>query len=232
MHTLLLSDVGVDDRLTVTGEERAHAVKVKRVREGERVRVLNGRGLALVCEVEFTGRELGLRVLERAESAPVRPSVHVFAPAPKGGRAGDMVDMLCQVGAASWTPVRTEFSGPEITEAKLARMERVVDEALKQCLRPWRMEIHPPVDLADALEAPDGEPVILAHQDGERGAAAPECDACRVLIGPEGGFTDEEIARARSAGALLRCFGPHVLRVEVAAVVACAATLSNLTCAS
>jgi 16S rRNA (uracil1498-N3)-methyltransferase len=227
MHTLLLSDVGDSDRLTVTGDERAHAVKVKRVREGDRVRVLNGRGLVLVCEVEFTGRELGLRVLERKESEPAHPHVHVFAPAPKGGRAGDMVDMLCQVGAASWTPLRTEFSGPEITEAKLARMERVVDEAIKQCLRPWRMEVRPPVELLEALAAPEAEPVILAHQDGERSASPLAGDSCRILVGPEGGFTDEEIAQARNAGASIRCFGPHVLRVEVAAVVGAAWAISS-----
>jgi 16S rRNA (uracil1498-N3)-methyltransferase len=111
---------------------------------------------------------------------------------------------------------------------KLDRLRRHAEESLKQCGRAWLMEIGEATTFADALASrssliladASGGPFSLVHHD-QTNAATPR-DPITLLIGPEGGFSPEEIASARHARATIASFGMHVMRIEVAAVAACA----------
>lgn len=226
-HTLYLNGLDPEqDRILVTGEEADHARRVKRLAQGQRVSVLNGRGWILEAEVLEAKRDLALAVVSRERAAPVSPRVEVFAPTPKGPRASDLVDALTQVGAAMWAPLECARSVVEPREGKLARLDRVSHEACKQALRPWTMDIGARTGLDDALSAPDGARLVLADADAppyERSGAP----CVRLLVGPEGGFTPEERERAAQAGAIAARFGPHVMRIEVAAPVCAAIVLDR-----
>lgn len=93
-------------------------------------------------------------------------------------------------------------------------------EACKQCGRNRLLDIAPPRSLADVLAAaPADARILLADPRGEPLDATPETTAMIIgLVGPEGGFTAEEIAAADRAGGRRIALGPHVLRVETAAV--------------
>lgn len=209
------------DRMTITGDEAAHALRVKRVRVGERVLVLNGAGGAWLARVEEARAALALRIEERQPIEPVIPAVQVFAAAPKGPRAGDMVDLLSQVGAESWTLLAADRAGGGATAQRMNRLERVAQAACKQCRRAWTLRLDGPASLEAALSAEAGERVVLA--DGAAPAyVASGAARVRLLVGPEGGWSDAERRRARDAGATLASFGPHVMRIEAAAAVAVA----------
>lgn len=237
-HVLWMAGADLSgERLVVTGEEARHALRVKRVREGEEVLCLTGAGLTARAVVERAWRDLELRIVSRGEAPRVGPFVDVWAPAPKGPRAADMVDMLTQVGAGAWTPMRTERTEQDVSAARESRLERVAAEACKQSQRAWAMELRPAGRFDEALAgesgggAPDGAGVVvLADASGEaflhaaRGVPAPE--GVRLLIGPEGGFTPGEVEAARAAGAMVASFGPHVMRVEGAAAVAAAQVIA------
>lgn len=213
------------ERLTLSGPEATHAQRVKRVREGDTLLALDGAGgMAEVCVVS-TGKELGLEVLSVDQVAPVSPAVEVWSAAPKGPRLGDLIDNLSQVGAAGWTPMRTTRANLDPSGAKRNRLRRIAIEAMKQCRRPWLLELDRPSGFAQALNAEAGTTLALADASGERYQPS-GASRIRLLIGPEGGWTDEELDAARKAGAQVCAFGPHVMRIELAAAVACAAVLT------
>lgn len=225
MHAIYLPELDADvPAIEVRGAERDHAVKARRLRPGERTLVLDGRGGRLTCEIEAVAPALRLRVIERERIERVTPLVEVWSPPPKGPRAGTMIDALSQVGCASWTPMNTAFAATEATDARLDRLERVAIEALKQSQRAWLLDIREPAAFDDALEPTPGTRIVLADASGEQFLHTSD-ERVRLLVGPEGGWRDDEIDRARAAGASVCRFGPHVMRIEVAAPVAAAVIL-------
>jgi len=225
MHTLLLEGLepGAGEA-TVEGEEARHAARVKRLREGDLLRVLNGRGLVATARVVEAKRRLVLRIEDERVEAPVSPRVDVWSATPKGARVEEMVDALVQTGAASWTAMSTRRGVVDPREAKLARVERIALEALKQSARPWAMGLGEKSSLEQALSADSGAAVVLADASGGayQASGAP---VIRLLIGPEGGFEESEVSAARGAGAQIVSFGPHTMRIEVAAPVGVALIL-------
>jgi len=208
--------------LTLTGDEARHAVRVKRLRVGDEALALDGAGLVADARVTEAGRSLVLDIGPVRRLDPPSPAVEVWSATPKGPRLATLVDLLSEVGAGAWTPMRTERANIHPSAARRDRLGRVAVEAMKQCRRGWMLTLGEPSDLADALNV--GAEVVIADPAGDpyRRVGA---DRVRLLVGPEGGFTAAELGRARDAGARVCRFGPHVMRIEIAAAVACAIIL-------
>lgn len=212
--------------LVVAGDEAKHAIRVKRLEPGDGVEVLDGLGRVAsgrVAQTRKSGRgewELVVDVGSVRVVEPARPRVEVLSAVPKGDRLGWMIDGLSQVGAASWGPLGTARGVTDPRPGKLERLERTAAEAAKQCGRAWRLAMAPGVELAEAV----GPGVVMADASGEAYERA-GAGVVRVLVGPEGGWTEEELATARAAGARVARFGRHVMRVEMAAVVAAAVVM-------
>lgn len=228
-HRLAVPGVALasGETVEITGREAFHAVSVKRVRVGESVELLDGTGTVGAGVVERAQSDRGrgdprllIRVSAVRVEAPGRPALRVFTAAPKGDRLEQMIDQLAQVGAATWGLLETARGVVEPREHKLERVERIGHEAAKQCGRAHFLKIAGPRGVGSFA----GPGVVVADASGGPYAAGglAELD---VLVGPEGGFTDEELGTLRGAGARVARFGPHVLRVETAAVVAAAVVL-------
>jgi 16S rRNA (uracil1498-N3)-methyltransferase len=151
---------------------------------------------------------------------PARPLTLAVA-LPKGERQKWLVEKLTELGVARLVPLVADRGVAEATPAALERLRRGVIEACKQCGRSLLMEIGEPATLED-LAARHAECLrLVAHPDG--GAVADAvADAGRqpicAAVGPEGGFTDDEIARAAGLGFHRVSLGPLILRVETAAI--------------
>lgn len=220
MHTIVLLDLDPDARsLRIEGEEAVHALRVKRLASGDPVLVHNGSGIVARCRVASGGRELVLDVIETRSVPRQHPRVEVWSATPKGPRVADLIDALSQAGADSWTPMSTKLGVVDPGAGKLERLERVAHEAMKQCGRAWTLVLHEKSTFAHALNAPPGHAIILADASGQPPAPT-GAEHVRLLIGPEGGFRPEEISAALAAGARVMSFGPHAMRIELAAPVA------------
>jgi 16S rRNA (uracil1498-N3)-methyltransferase len=225
-----LTDAG--GPVIVSGAEAHHAAVVKRVRVGEPVAIHDGAGGVGFGTVEsISGSkkspELAI-IIERVERSPVPTRrVEVWSAVPKGDRAGHLIDQLSQVGVGGWRPLVTARSVAEAGEHRLERLQRVAVESMKQSGRAWLMDVGPEASLDEALA---GAAVLVAQAGGVPAARHPAAasPSVRVLVGPEGGFTDEELDRLRAGGAELVALGPHVMRIETAAVAA-GALLVNAT---
>jgi len=204
-----------------------------RCKPGDRVVLFDGTGTEFSAQVEEVGRtDVQLAILARHELDRELPApLTLGAALPKGERQKWLVEKAVELGVGRLVPLRTGRSVAQPVEQALARLSRVVIEASKQCGRNRLMEITQPQDWVDFVEASREAPLrILAHPDGRARQARPcipadlwrEADppsAIHLAVGPEGGFTPEEVALATAAGWQTVSLGPRILRIETAAIL-------------
>jgi 16S rRNA (uracil1498-N3)-methyltransferase len=232
----------VGDRVTLEHAEAKH-LHVRRKRDGDTVILFDGAGnIASASIVETTARRgATLTVTQHDHQAPPTPPVHLATALPKGDRLSTLIAMAVQLGVNTFIALDTERSVVRPTstraEARSAapddRLLRLCIESCKQSRRAWLPVIAPPRTPADLVaDAVRAGPMIIAHPGGaplsawwrEADATAIDRDGLTIVIGPEGGFTDDELAAMIEAGAVAVDLGPGILRIETAAV----ATLSAL----
>src|SRR5262249_53657450 len=204
------------------GPEAHHLATVCRLRPGDLVCLFNGDGREYPAEVtQVAKRAVSLNVL-RVE-APQRElafRLEVATPLPRRARARFLVEKRTELGVTTFVPLKTARSVIEPREAKREKLERYVIEASKQCGRNVLMHIEPPVEWAVYCRR-DTLPRLrlLAHPGGAGLTDMPGGVDAALAVGPEGGFTDEEVESGRAAGWQMVGLGPRILRVETAAVV-------------
>jgi 16S rRNA (uracil1498-N3)-methyltransferase len=139
---------------------------------------------------------------------------------PKGDRLDRMLDQLTQLGVSVFRPLLCEHAQRKPETIRIDKLDRIVEESMKQCRRAWRLEIGDPIQLEDALGNPDA---MVADASGEVWDACRDGAPNRVLIvGPEGGWSNSERELFVETGVRVRRFGIFVMRIEAAAAAASA----------
>ena len=231
-----LDDVSVGGTVEVAGDEAHHAVAVRRLRVGESVVLTDGRGRSVTGPVSSTGKRVfALTVASLFDDPEPVPSVTVVQAVPKGDRGELAVEVLTEVGVARivpWAAARSVavWKGERADKA-LARWRSTAREASKQARRSWFATVGDLASTADVgtLVAAADLAVVL-HEDatvGLRGLQVGDASSLLVVVGPEGGLTDDEVASFGAAGGLAVRLGPEVLRTSTAGVAAVAALLSR-----
>ena len=213
-------DLGREE-VVLQGSEARHLVTVCRHRPGSRIHLFNGDGWEYAAEVVDVGRDRAeLRILGREPGRCEPPtSITVACPLPRGDRCHFLIEKLTELGVACFVPLVTQRTVVVPKEGKTARLERYVIEASKQCGRNVLMRIEAPRRWEEFVTwnaLPERR--IVAHPGSGRLRLGPAQVAKAFAIGPEGGFTDEEIAAAQRAGWETVDLGPRTLRVETAAM--------------
>jgi 16S rRNA (uracil1498-N3)-methyltransferase len=206
--------------VVLQGPEAHHLAAVCRVRPGDAVYLFNGDGRQFPARVVEVGKKSVTLEAGEPESPPreVGFRLEVAAPLPKGDRAQFLVEKLTELGVTDFVPLSTARSVVHPREAKLDKLQRHVIEASKQCGRNVLLRVHPLAEWRDYCRQADLPPTrLLADPVGEIGAARAGGEVA-AAVGPEGGFTAEEVAEARAAGWRPVGLGPRVLRVETAAI--------------
>jgi 16S rRNA (uracil1498-N3)-methyltransferase len=222
--------------VVVEGDEAHHAVAVRRLRAGEQVVLTDGAGATALGTVAATAkRRLDVEVAEvRRVSAPT-PAVTVVQALPKGDRGELAVEVLTEVGVATVVPWAASRSVAvwkgERAEKGLARWRSTAREAAKQARRSWHPEVAPIAAtpaVVDVVAAADL--AVVLHEEASVSLASldvPASGTVVVVVGPEGGLTDEEVAGFVAAGARAVRLGSEVLRTSTAGVAAVAALLAR-----
>lgn len=223
-------DASAERFCTLGPDETRHVRKVLRLSVGDAIEVFDGSGrLADAQIMEYvrnsSGGETVCRLGLVREVPEMRPRLIVATAVPKGPRAEAMVNQLGQLGADVFVPVQSERSVVEPGAGKVGRYEKAALASAKQSGRPWLMAIEPTATLAQVLDRPRSVGLIL----DPRGEAMPtlasqlkSAEQVVVLIGPEGGWTPQELADAEAAGFVRWRMAEHVLRIETAATAAVA----------
>lgn len=218
-----LAAAPIGKRAVLTGDEARHLSRVLRGQPGDEVVVFAGTGVAWPARIVRVARDEVELTLADPSTDPARtgPRLTLAVALPKGERQKWLVEKLTELGVARLVPLETERGVAEATPAACERLRRGVIEACKQCGRNRLMEIAAPRSMAAALaDMPPGSRAVIADPGGipldPRGQA--DAPSLLALVGPEGGFTAAEIAAAEQAGAIRVSLGPHILRIETAAI--------------
>lgn len=213
----------------LVGPEAHHLAHVLRIRAGEEIEVFDGAGGVATAVVEaVTKQDVHLKLLATRWEPP-RPYPLVLASAvPKGERCDWLVEKLTELGVNRWIPLSTVHSVVEPRDHKLDRLRQVVISACKQSGRNRLMEIAPLTPWKQFLsEAPTQEICYVADVDGLSWSTIvrvpPNPDQPTTFaIGPEGGWAQDELDATRQRGMPLVRLGPHILRIETAALTVAA----------
>jgi len=219
-----------DGSAGLAGEDARHLGQVLRAEPGQLCELSDNRSVYL-AEIETVRKDaVRFRILGElpAEEPPLR--IALFLALIKFERFEWALEKATELGAAAIVPVQTARSEKGLERAALKRMERwrrIARESSQQSRRVRLPEIGAPVTLARALDAPAGLRYFLDETGGPPlPAALPEKrtagDEVRLLVGPEGGWTDPERDAASAAGWTRVWLGPAILRAETAAIAAMA----------
>jgi 16S rRNA (uracil1498-N3)-methyltransferase len=222
------------DRAALTGEHAAHLARTLRARVGQEFEVACGDHLRLATvtsvaddRVEFT---LGPEVAA-ATATPITLLLAIF----KFDRMEWAIEKCTELNATTIVPViarRTEKHLALAAEKRAERWRRIAREASEQSRRIAPPEIADPVKLAEALKLNAGLRIVLAENEREIGLnellRSRERESLALAIGPEGGWTDDELRSFASTQWIAASLGETILRAETAAIAALAIARSEL----
>ncbi|MGQ0465758.1 MAG: 16S rRNA (uracil(1498)-N(3))-methyltransferase [Sporichthyaceae bacterium] len=215
-------------RYELGGDEGRHAAKVRRLRIGEQLELGDGAGVVARCEVVAVGAGLTVEVLERRVVPAPAVRVTLAQALPKGERGELAVELATELGVDAivpWAAARcvAKWEGPKAAR-NAERWAAHAREAAKQARRPWVPTVEPLADTA-ALVARGAHAIVLHEAATEPLVEVPLPEAGEILlvVGPEGGISEDELARLAEAGARTCRLGTEVLRTSTAGAAALAA---------
>lgn len=223
----------VGERAVLDGDEGFHAASVRRLRVGEEVDLGDGVGTVAHVVVEDVAKgRLSARVLDVRAVAPPSPLVTVVQALPKSDRSELAIEIATEAGAdafIAWQSDRcvARWDGPVKVQKGLRRWQAVARSAARQSRRPYVPLVTHLVstrELAAHVKSVAGTSVVLLlHESATEpltAATVGEAESLILIIGPEGGIGDDELAVLTDAGATAVRLGPSVLRTTTAAAVA------------
>jgi 16S rRNA (uracil1498-N3)-methyltransferase len=205
--------------------EAKHA-RVRRIRRGEEIVVLDGRGWSAFAVVDTVGaRALRVRIVRERPERHGESSLDLTLAVAllKSDRFDWLIEKATELGVTRMRPFASRFSLARPSAARRERWRQIALAATKQCGRSVPPEVHPPVAF-DAVLRQIGGTKYLFTEGTEIARRQPDepipPQSVSILIGPEGGFTDEECSAAEAAGCRRISLGPRTLRAETAALAA------------
>lgn len=219
----------IDSTCCLPESDSQHAVRVLRMREGDELQVIDGKGGVMKCRiVDAHPKHTAVEILGRThESLPWQQEIAVaVAPTKHMDRMEWMVEKLTEIGVDRIIPMLCERS--ERKEIKTERLEKIAVSAMKQSLKATLPEISPMIRFRDLVGMMQGARKYIGYCDRTlpvtdfAGCYVPQ-KSTLIMIGPEGDFSPAEIALALDRDILPVTFGRNRLRTETAAVYGVAA---------
>ena len=227
---LFLCDDLAPDEVELTGPEGRHAATVRRVRVGERVDLADGRGGRAHCTVLSLGQDaVRLRVDDRVVEPDPAPRLVLVQALAKGDRGELAVELATELGVDEVVPWQAErcivvWTGPR-GEKALGRWRSTAREAGKQSRRARHPVVTPWASTEELLARVAATPTLLLHESASEplaGVALPASGDLLLVVGPEGGITDRELAAMTAAGGVPVRLGSSVVRTSTAGAAAVA----------
>jgi 16S rRNA (uracil1498-N3)-methyltransferase len=217
----------------IEGPEVRHIKNVLRLKPGDRIRVFDGEGFEYDASIHrFFDDRVEIKIRRKFPGTHESPvQIGVAQALLKEKKMDRLLRHLCELGVTHWIPFISERSVPRPGQKRLSgraqRWNRIVQESCKQCRRAKLPEIIETMSFENVLEygsSCDLQIVFYENESATLKSMMPSTLAPRrilLILGPEGGFSDQEIANARAAGCVVAGLGSRILRAETAAIAAC-----------
>lgn len=239
MHKFFVPEVNFSvDSVFIDGDDVKHIYRVLRLQEGDKININNCRGKEFLAEIKSISKTRVecdiLKEIDINNESPIE--IYLYQGLPKAAKMDLIVQKAAELGVMSITPVVTErvVVKNEIGEYKKSdRWNRIALEACKQCKRTIIPKVKGIIEFPALLEELKAMDLIVVPYENEEGTGIKsiipnininKIKTAAVIIGPEGGFTEEEIDILRNMGAHIVTLGPRILRTETAGFV-CASLL-------
>jgi len=224
--------------LTLVGDEAKHAVRSLRMKEGELLIATDLQGICYRSEITSISKlskddwEARCSILEKLPNHNESPKhIHlVIGILQQTSKFEEVLEKCTELGIKEFTPLISSRS--EKTDVNIDRCERILRSSTKQVSRSTKPVLNQKKELEEVLSKlrESGYRIVTFHEqpDIQEPFATSNVDSTptALLIGPEGGFTDEEIAISKNFGAKVLSLGTRRLRAETAAIAACAIALA------
>ncbi len=223
------------DTVTITGSDKNHIKSVLRLKPGDAIGLLDGRGFEYHAEIlSFSSRGVEVFAKEKIPAAAAESPANITVGQGflKEKKMDNLVRQLTELGISKWVPFMAARSVPRPEKHQLAnRMKRwktISGQAIKQCRRGRAMEIGKTLPFEEMLDFAEGYDVKIVFwenqaENPESAITPPGGSGNRifVIIGPEGGLTEDEVDQAMAKGFVVAGLGPRILRAETATIAAC-----------
>ena len=238
MHRSYADDIivkAIGDIVALSPDESKHITKVLRIKPGEKIEMCDSSGRAYLSNVLSVDGQVQIKIISEIESNEPTKKVVLFQSLSKGTKMDLVIQKAVELGVSEIVPVETEFSVVKVKEenSKLTRWNRIAVEAVKQCKRSVVPSVHEPVKFDDAIRMMnDYDLAVIAYEcDRENTYDSlfnDDISSVAIMIGPEGGFSQTEIEKARSNNIKTTTLGKRILRTETAAIALLAITMFKL----
>ena len=227
MHTFFVPQSQIyEDIASIVGSEQHHLLNVLRLGLGEKIRIIDGKGNVFTATINKIGSELTEARIEKQEFHKKSiPSISLFQSLPRHGKMELILQKTTELGVNQFVPIITERSLQKLSENRLERWHRIILSATKQCGRLWIPEIVEIKTLQDCSESIRTYECTLILCEKELGQHLQsvlrrntELKSIALIVGPEGGFTDDEVKDAKEMGCTPVTIGSNILRTETAAI--------------
>lgn len=228
-------------RLALPDSVAHHALRVLRLREGDEVVLFDGRGGQYSARLEIQGKQAYAQLGAYDPREAELPGRVILAQAlPSGDKMDWVIEKAVELGASCVTPIAAQRSVLQLSGARLekrvAHWTRIAQSAAEQCGRNRLMAVDAPMGLREWLEQPATGLRVLCHPDAiatladvlAASAEREPLQSLSLLVGPEGGWSEAELALAAQCGVQPVRFGPRVLRTETAGLALISAVTAML----
>ena len=234
MHRFFIPQL-YNEEMTITGVDAKHIGKVLRMQPGDKLQIVSDDGVSALAEVAtITESTVTVRCLEKlAESHEPAVKITLAQGLAKGEKMDFIIQKAVELGAYSIVPVAMEHSVVRLDGAKadkkVERWQKIAEAAAKQSKRDIIPQVQDVQTIKEVLANNDCKTKIIAYECEDRMSLktalreAGQIEDLLLIIGPEGGISEAELAKAREAGAVPVSLGRRILRAETAGLVAMSA---------
>jgi 16S rRNA (uracil1498-N3)-methyltransferase len=224
-------DIGVDS-IKISGDEYNHIKNVLRLKASDIITVSDGMGTDYTARIGGFESNCVMADIISSNTNFTEPPIEVtlFQGIPKSDKMDLIIQKSIELGVKRIVPVKMErtvvkFGSEKDVDSKVTRWQRIALEASKQCNRGRLAKVERPVAFDAALELSGNSHIRILPYENEKAntlKTALENNGVKdisVFIGPEGGFTEEEVRSAELANVIPVTLGPRILRTETAGIV-------------
>lgn len=233
----------VNDIVSIYGDDVKHIYKVLRLKEGEKISINNCNGEEFVAKITHIDKSIvEAKIIEKLDVNNESPlDVYLFQGVPKAAKMDIIVQKGCELGLKEINPVimkRVVVKNEMKEFKKLDRWNRIAFEACKQSKRSLITKVNDVIEFNDMLEKLEDIDLVIVPYENEEGTGlkkvVKEIDVkniknAAIVIGPEGGFDEQEIEELKQIGAHIITLGPRILRTETAGFVCTSLVMYELS---
>ena len=211
-------------KIVLDGDEFNHLKNVLRMGVGSQIIASLNDEFDYVCRVEKLGKNFAVCEIENKQVCPANPTKNIvlFQAVAKGDKFEFIIQKGTEIGVTKIVPFESEFCVGKISENKRGRMQAIIQNACKQCERSMMPVVEKTINIKDvASQIKDFDIVLFANErafDSEKIKNLEKYKKIGIIVGAEGGFSQEEKDLLVNAGAVSVSLGRRIFRCETAAV--------------